>query len=85
MKIELMCCESTLLDEISNKKITRNQVSMTYALALRSSEMQTIDFAKVNKAIIERWSMSALHWIKSRAWSGKCFDNKVKPDQNKGE
>ena len=26
------------------------------------------DYAKVNKAIIDRWSFSALHYIKEKAW-----------------
>ena len=73
MKAELMCCESTLLDEISNPKIKRNDVTQTYALAVRSSEANKVDWAKVNKAIMDRWSRSALHYIKDRAWSGKCF------------
>ena len=72
--IELCCCESVLLEEIADKRFKRNNVSQTYALALRSSEFDTIDWGKINRAIIERWSMSALIYIKERAWSGKCFN-----------
>jgi len=71
MKIELCCCEGTLLSEIKAPKMTKKCVAMTYRLALESEEK--VDWAKVNKAIIERWSMSALHDIKNWAWSGKCF------------
>ena len=71
MKIELCCCEQTLLLEIKSPQMTKKYIAMIYGLALKSEEK--VDWAKVNKAIIERWSMSALHDIKSWAWSGKCF------------
>jgi hypothetical protein len=59
-----------LLHEIANGA-KRKSVAMTYALALRSRE-QT-DWARVNQAIVDRWSLSALEWIKQQAWSGGCF------------
>lgn len=62
----------TILQEIEDPKCTRNVVAKTYALALRS-DAET-DWGRVNRAIIARWSVSALEWIKGRAWSGKCFD-----------
>ena len=68
MIIELLDTTNTLLSEIENPKCTRNTVSKTYALALQSS-VET-DWARVNQAIIARWSLSALEWIKNRAWSG---------------
>lgn len=71
--IELASCESTLLREIADKKMKRKDIAQTYALALKSSESNSVDWAKVNKAIMDRWSKSALTWIKERAWSGKCF------------
>ena len=71
MNIELACCTSTLLSEIEHKELKRNDIAKTYALALRSSE--TTDWAKVNAAIIKRWSRSGLVFIKESAWSGKCF------------
>lgn len=73
MKIELACCEWLLLEEIANKKMFRNDVAKTYALTLRSSECDKVDWGKVNQAILDRWSPYALKWIKERAWSGKCF------------
>ena len=71
MHIELMDCTRVLLDEIGNMRMTRRDVAKTYALALRSSEEP--DWAVVNKAIMKRWSRHALEWIKTQAWSGKCF------------
>lgn len=68
---ELMLTTETLLDEIARKGTTRNDVAKTYALAIRSSDRT--NWARVNQAIIDRWSMHALKFIKERAWSGKCF------------
>ena len=72
MIIELSDPTGTLLQEIENRKCTRNVVAKTYALALRSGA--ETDWGRVNRAIVARWSFSALEWIKSRAWSGKCFE-----------
>ena len=72
MKIELICCTRVLLDEIANKAVKRRDIAKTYALALRSSE--ETDWPKVNRAIIDRWSVSGLEYIKNLAWSGKCYD-----------
>ncbi len=73
MRIELADCENVLLQEISMKEMKRKDIAKTYALALKSSEFDQIDWGKVNRAIIARWSMSALTYIKDQAWSGKCF------------
>lgn len=74
LRIELANCESTLLREIAEPSWTRRLVAQTYALALRSSERGKVDWKKVNQAIVERWSLSALNWIKRQAWSGKCWN-----------
>lgn len=68
MRVELAMCEKTLLQEIGNKQFKRNDVALTYAMAMASSERDRIDWAKVNHAIIWRWSLSALTYIKQRAW-----------------
>lgn len=75
MRMEMMCCESTLIDEIKIKKVKRLHIAQTYRLALESSDNKErrIDWAKVNKAIMDRWSFSGLKYIKDMAWSGKCF------------
>jgi len=64
--VELADCTSTLLAEIGNRKMTRSDVAVTYRLALRSSS--PTDWAAVNRAIVERWSSSALKRIKRLAW-----------------
>ncbi len=77
MRIELACCERMLLEEIANPKMFRKDVAQTYSLALLSSECKAIDWAKVNQAILDRWSPYALGWIKNQAWSGAAFKEKV--------
>ncbi len=72
-RAELMDCTRVLLEEIADPQMKRKDVAKTYALALRSS--YKTDWAVVNRAIIDRWSTSALEWIKQQAWSGKCFDD----------
>lgn len=73
MAFELANCESHLLREIADPAMNRKDVAQSYALAMKSSERDQIDWAKVNKAIMARWSASGLKWIKESAWSGKCF------------
>ena len=68
---ELMDCTNVLLNEISDKGFKQKHIAMTYALSLRSS--YPTDYKIVNRAIIDRWSISGLERIKNMAWSGKCF------------
>ncbi len=72
-RAELLGCEKLLLEEIGSPECKRLDVAKTYCLALRSSERSSVDWGKVNRAIIARWSMSALTWIKEQAHNGKCF------------
>ena len=44
----------------------RNDVAATYALAITT--MDEVDWPAVNQAILERWSMNALVYIKEKAW-----------------
>jgi hypothetical protein len=71
---ELADCEQTLLVEIANPEFTRSDVARTYSLTLRSSESATVDWRRVNDAILARWSRHALDWIKRQAHSGKCWE-----------
>ena len=66
VRIELADPEGDLLREIADPKMTRNDVRLTYRLALRSQDR--VDWGKVNRAIIERWSETALLLIKKWAW-----------------
>jgi len=56
-----------LLSEIASPEITRNDVAQTYLLAMLSDE--EVDWRTVNMAIIKRWSISTLQYIKERAWA----------------
>jgi len=67
-RVELACCQSTLLREIADRRFKRNDVAITYSMALRSSERDTVDWKVVNDAIMERWSLSGLCYVKERAW-----------------
>jgi len=64
---ELVDCEGTLLREIADPVFKRADVAQTYGLALVSGERDRVDWAKVNRAIVARWSVYALNWIKTRA------------------
>ena len=66
MKVQLLDCERVLMEEIATAAITRDSLSITYAFGLLSDE--SIDWKKVNHAIVERWSFSALEYIKCKAW-----------------
>jgi len=74
MKVTLLCCQSTILDEIAEKTSKKKNIAQTYALILKSDEQ--VDWKVINTAIIQRWSRSALNDIKKMAWSGKCFKTK---------
>ena len=74
MKIDLMYCEEVILQEIGDKDFTRDDVAITYAFCIDSSEK--VNFGRINKAIIGRWSHSALEYIKDGAW--KLREGKTK-------
>lgn len=71
MLIELVHCTETLLNEIACKKANRKDIAKTYFLSMKSSE--TVNWKVVNAAIVNRWSINALHFIKILAWNGKTF------------
>ena len=58
--------QGTILREIADPQMTRDDVAATYAFAIRQASQ--VDFPTVNQAIIDRWSMSALRYIKEKAW-----------------
>ena len=64
MGSELCCCTDVLLEEITRPENTRDDVAATYTLAIQSSE--PTNWGKVNMAIIERWSLNALKYIKEK-------------------
>ncbi len=66
MKIELATPQNIILNEIQKHKFTQKSVALTYAFCLRQAN--EVDFAIINKAIVERWSLSGLERVKKMAW-----------------
>jgi hypothetical protein len=64
--------QATILGEIADQRLTRDDVAMTYAFCIRQSGPgwgnDEIDYAVINRAIMDRWSLSALKYIKEKAW-----------------
>lgn len=59
--------ERCLLEEIADKSMTRDDVAVTYATALRS-HLEVVTWPRINAAIMDRWSINALRYIKREAW-----------------
>jgi hypothetical protein len=59
-----------IMREIADPRMTRDDVALTYAFGLRQDPkgMNEMDWKRVNDAILARWSMNALRYIKERAW-----------------
>jgi hypothetical protein len=70
MRFEMVDPQRVILMEIADKRMTRDDVAMTYAFAIRQHGRTSdeFDYARVNRAIVERWSMAALVYVKERAW-----------------
>jgi hypothetical protein len=73
----MVCCEETILREIADETMKQKDIAMTYRLAMESEERDKIDWAKINGAIMARWSKTGLIAIKKSAHSGKCFAPKT--------
>lgn len=56
-----------IMNEIEGEGFTRKDVARTYSILLQKNTPQD-KFVEINKAIIKRWSPSALRWIKEQAW-----------------
>ena len=54
-----------IMNEIEDKRFRRQQVADTYAILISKGHKE---FAEINQAILKRWSMSGLQWIKTQAW-----------------
>lgn len=67
MRAEMVDVQGQLLAEIADESMKRKDVALTYAFGLR--QHTEVDWVIVNEAIIERWSLSGLKWIKELAWA----------------
>jgi hypothetical protein len=74
--IHMTNCESTILQELKMKNVTRKSISKTIRLAMQSYEDEEgkIDWKKIKTACVEKWSLSGYEYILKLAWSRKCFD-----------
>ena len=72
LTIELAACEAALLREIADTKLYRKDIAATYRQARLSSECDSINWPKVDRAIIDRWGRSGLEYIERLAW-GRGF------------
>jgi hypothetical protein len=54
-----------IMNEIEGEGFTRKDVARTYAILIQKGHE---DWAPINEAIMQRWSKSALLWIKTEAW-----------------
>ena len=60
-----------LLGEIADTRITQRSVALTYRLAMIAEQHgETVDWPKINRAIMNRWSRSGLERVKKMAWAG---------------
>ena len=57
--------EERFLDHIRREKFKRKDIAITYGFCLDNPD---IDWNKINKAIIDRWSLNGLKYIKKEAW-----------------
>lgn len=65
-QIRLADPQATLLEEIADPAVRVKNVTLTYAFALL--DQGAVDWPRVNRAIIARWSASALDRVKRDAW-----------------
>ena len=65
--------ENQILREIEEGH-TRRSIALTYAFCIRDHQ-SVVDWGRINKAIIKRWSKSGLQFIKRMAW--KLIDEQM--------
>ncbi len=70
VQINLVCCTQVICNEVSRKETRRNDVALTYAMALKSQAQHgdKPDWKAINAAIIARWGIRGLKAVKNRAW-----------------
>jgi hypothetical protein len=57
--------EAMIFEEIRNPKIPRRSIAQTYAYLIMTGHK---DWKPINQAILGRYKMSGLIWIKEQAW-----------------
>lgn len=67
-RIVLADPEAYILEEIASPAMRRLDIARTYRLILASGDLERVNWRAVNTAIVSRWSMATLEWIKDWAW-----------------
>lgn len=66
----LVDCTNVILNEIA-LGLPAKSIALTYRLAMQSdvAQMDTPDWPRINRAIIDKWGMPRLTRIKEMAWA----------------
>jgi hypothetical protein len=77
IQINLIYCTQVILQDIAAKQCTRKSIALTYAMAIKSDAQgaDKPDWLTINTAILGRWKMSGLEFIKKRAFD--ILDGKI--------
>lgn len=65
--VTMVDVQGQLEREIADERMKRDDVALTYAFGIRDCPDE-VDWPKVNRLIIDRWSIAALRYIKEQAW-----------------
>lgn len=63
-----VCSTPAEYDEWLSLFANRNEVANEYASLMRHNGPSWDGYKPINEAILRRWSMAGLHYIKERAW-----------------
>ncbi len=66
---------SVFNSEIECESTTRKQIAHTYRIIME--KVPNANWVEINKKITDKWSSSALAYIKNLAWSGKFTENRI--------
>lgn len=75
MRVEVVAPEAMLLGEIADRTLAQVDVAQTVALIHQWGQVGSVDWEKVGRAAIDRWSPAGWRRIKRLAFSGKCWDD----------
>lgn len=73
METKISITTESILAEIADKRLKQKDIAQSYLLCMISEPETKVDWPRINRAILSRWSISGLKNIKKLAHSGKCF------------
>lgn len=73
LTVEMVDTTDTILEEIGHPEMTPRCVAMSCVLADQSPD--PTDWVRVFRAILARWGMATLVWIKRAAATQACFED----------